>query len=54
MDLWALNSNPYHFPMFMVLKMLMNNGIPELFIGSSNGIHSMNFYDMYTFDGKKQ
>ncbi len=53
MDLWALNSNPYHFQMFYGLKDVDHNGIPELFIGSSNGIHSMNFYDMYTFDGTK-
>ena len=53
MDLWVLNSNPYDFQMYYGFKDVDHNGIPELFISSSNGINSMNLYDMYTFDGTK-
>ncbi len=53
MDLWARRGNKYDFQVFYGFKDVDHNGIPELFIGSSNGIHSMNFYDIYTFDGTK-
>ena len=53
MDLWARRGNEYDFQVFYGFKDVDHNGIPELFIGSSNGIHSMNFYDIYTFDGTK-
>lgn len=53
MDLWARRGNTYDFQVFYGFKDVDHNGIPELFIGSSNGIHSMNFYEMYTFDGTK-
>ena len=53
LDLWARGSDVYNFQVFYGLKDVDHNGIPELFISSSNGINSMNLYDMYTFDGTK-
>lgn len=53
LNLWARGSDVYDFQVFYGLKDVDRNGIPELFIGSSNGIHSMIFYNIYTFDGTK-
>ena len=53
MNLWARGDNAYDFQVFYGFKDVDHNGIPELFIGSSNGIDSMIFYDIYTFDGTK-
>ena len=51
LDLWVLDYNHYDFQVLYALKNIDHNGIPELFIGSSNGIGKVNIYDIYTFNG---
>ena len=53
LDLWVLDYNHYDFQVLYAIKDIDHNGIPELFIGSSNGIDKVNIYDIYTFNGIK-
>lgn len=53
LDLWVLDYNQYDFQVLYAIKDIDHNGIPELFIGSSNGIDKVNIYDVYTFNGIK-
>ena len=47
LDLWVLDYNHYDFQVLYAIKDIDHNGIPELFIGSSNGIDKVNIYDIY-------